>query len=346
MDKEINGWKYREIETRSGKKVVFGKLSDLLMNYYKVTQVGALDQYRSNYQDQYIIRCPFCEREGHTKEKLHILPNPPGTEDFDSGYCFVCGRSFIHTSNKVEVNYRVPNFLKGVCGEFEILPMTDKIWTLKKYEREFKPYSALGVKYLEKRNPYLKDLWKPLGFKFFEDHIVMPFFSPDGKLIYYQIRFIDADTNDSIRYFFPRTESKPPYIIQTSEANPEKLIFVEGIYDAIAAMIASAGKYVVIGCMGSKISDYQLEFIRNYYTPRKILVWMDDYKLSGGIAKRLKSVFNYSDIKIISSNGPDPEEILVHRLRHGLKIPWITEDYGEQKKLSYPKFGGTSKPYK
>ena len=341
MDQEIGGWKYKEVHSRSGKNIVFGKLSDLLMGYYKVTQIGALDQYRSNYQGQYIIKCPFCSSEGHTKEKLHILPNPPGTEDFETGYCFVCGRTFVHVSDNVEVNYRVPNFLPGICKKFEVLPMTDKLWTLRRYEKEFSPFSLKGVRYLEGRNPYLKELWKPLGFKFFEDHVVMPFYAPTGELIYYQIRFIDANSHDSVRYFFPRTDSKPPYILHSSEANPEKLIIVEGIYDAIAAMIASGGKYVVIGCMGSKLSDYQLDFIRNYYLPKKILVWMDETEISRGISKRLGSVFNYSDIKIIPSEGPDPEEILIHRLRRGLKIPWISEDYGEIKgtrSMKYPQY--------
>lgn len=342
MDQEIAGWKYKEVNTRSGKHLIFGKLSELLMSYYKVSQVGALDQYRSNYQGQYIIRCPFCAAEGHTKEKLHILPNPPGTEDFDTGFCFVCGRTFIHISDRVEVNFRPPNFLPQTYQDFQILPMTDKLWTLGRYEKEFRPFSRTGVDYLISRNPFLKDLWKPLGFKFYEDHVVMPFFSPDGQLIYYQIRFTDATTHDSVRYFFPRTESKPPYIIHSSEADPEKLIIVEGIYDAIAAMIASAGKYVVIGCMGSKLSDYQLQFIRNYYIPKKILVWMDETPISQGISRRLKSVFNYSEIRIIQSTGPDPEEILNHRLRLGLKIPWIPEDYGESRNTFswYPKFLG------
>ena len=50
MDQEIGGWKYKEVKSRSGKDIVFGKLADLLMKYYKADQVGALDQYRSNYQ--------------------------------------------------------------------------------------------------------------------------------------------------------------------------------------------------------------------------------------------------------------------------------------------------------
>ena len=167
----------------------------------------------------------------------------------------------------------------------------------------------------------------------------MPFKDPNGNLIYYQIRFIDATEKDDIRYFFPRTESKPPYILQTSLADPEKLIFVEGIYDAIAAMIQSSGKYVIIGCMGSKLSDYQLSFIKHFYIPKKILVWMDDTKLSKGIRDRLKTVFNYSNIGIIRSDGDDPEEILNERIKLGKKINWIGETFLDPKPyVFYPRF--------
>lgn len=338
MDKEINGWKYKEIKSRKGQSIVFGKLDEFLLNYYNEHTLGGLDQYKSNYNEQYICHCPFCKEEGHTKSKLYILPNTSGLDDFSTGYCFVCGRTFVHISDKVDVNYKAPDFL-GVQKQFSILPMTDPLWTLDKFNNEFASFSKKGVNYLINRNPYLKDLWKPLEFKFFENHIVMPFKDPNGNLIYYQIRFIDATEKDDIRYFFPRTESKPPYILQTSLADPEKLIFVEGIYDAIAAMIQSSGKYVIIGCMGSKLSDYQLSFIKHFYIPKKILVWMDDTELSKGIRDRLKTVFNYSNIGIIRSDGDDPEEILNKRIKLGKKINWIGETFLDPKPyVFYPRF--------
>ena len=57
MDSEINGWKYKETQTRKGKTIIFGKLDELLFKYYHVNTIGALDQYRSNYKGQYIINC-------------------------------------------------------------------------------------------------------------------------------------------------------------------------------------------------------------------------------------------------------------------------------------------------
>ena len=49
-----------------------------------------------------------------------------------------------------------------------------------------------------KRNPYLKDLYKILGFKFWDGNVVMPFFDPNGEVFYYQIRFTG---NSKIVYF-------------------------------------------------------------------------------------------------------------------------------------------------
>ena len=338
MDSEINGWKYKEVKSQKGQTIVFGRLDEFLLDYFHEKTIGGLDQHKSNYQEQYICNCPFCQSEGHTKKKLHILPNTTGVDDFSTGYCFVCGRTFVHITDKVEINYRVPSFM-NIQKPFEILPMTDKLWTLDKFNDEFDFYSAQGVKYLEHRNPYLRDLWKPLGFKFYEDHIAMPFRDPEGNLIYYQIRFTDATEKGDIRYFFPKTESKPPYILQSSIANPENIIVVEGVFDAIAAMIQSEGKYVVIGCMGSKLSDYQLEFIRHFYMPKKILVWMDETPISLGIRDRLKTIFNYTNIQIIQSKGDDPEEILNHKLRTGQKINWITPEYGDPRgQVYFPKF--------
>ena len=339
MDGEINGWKYKEVKTRRGQDLIFGKLDELLLGIYRENTLESLENHKTNYDSQYICNCPFCKEQGHTKAKLHVLPNTFGVDDFSTGYCFVCGRTFIHITDKVEVNYKIPDFLGVGRAKFKILPMTDKLWTIDRFVNEFDFYSESGVKYLVSRNPYLKDLWKPLGFKFFENHIAMPFKDPEGNIIYYQIRFTDTEDNSSIRYFFPRTESKPPYILHSQLANPEHIIIVEGIYDAIAAMIQSSGKYVVIACMGSKLSDYQLDFIRNYYMPKKILVWMDETPLSQAIRTRLMTIFNYSSIRIIQSKGDDPEEILRHRIRTRQKINWITPEHGDPMSTVYfPKF--------
>ena len=339
MDSEINGWKYKETQTRKGKTIIFGKLDELLFRYYHVNTIGALDQYRSNYKGQYIINCPFCKSEGHTKKKLHVYPNTSGVDDFSEGYCFVCGRTFIHINDQVDINYRIPDFLDSY-KPFEFIPIEDKYWTLEKFRDEFDFYSPEGVKYLEGRNPFLKDLWKPLGFKFYEDHVAMPFRDPDGNLIYYQIRFIDATKDFGVRFHFPKIKAKPPYILQSENADPRKLIICEGIFDCIAAWIQCGGNYICVALMGSKVSDYQLSFLQHWYMPKKIVFWMDETKLSIDVCSRFKTVFNYSNTSIVRSDlGYDPEEILLHKLRMGQKINWITPEFGDPKnKVFFPKF--------
>lgn len=339
MDSEINGWKYKETIKKDGKILIFGKLDKLLEQYYHVGSIESLDQYRTNYKDQYIINCPFCKEEGHTKKKLHISPNTPGDDDFSTGYCFVCGRTFIHINDEVDIRFKVPEFMPTE-KPFKFIPVEDKFWTLEKFNEEFDYYSDKGVKYLINRNPFLKDLWKPLGFKFYEDHVAMPFRDPDGNFIYYQIRFIDASKDFGIRFHFPKIQAKPPYVLHSSNADPEKLIICEGIFDCIAAWIQCGGKYVCIALMGSKVSDYQLAYIKHWYIPRKIIFWLDETALSIGIRERFKSVFNYSNLVIMRSDfGFDPEEILRHRLRVKERIIWIRPDFGDPRgTIYYPKY--------
>ena len=323
---------YKESFFKNGKHVIFCKIEDLLKEYYNEDNMVSIQEHLEPNGKNWIIHCPWCKSEGHRKHKLYI------DSDCSRGYCFVCGRIFINVNDSVNIDVRLPEMMK-TAQEFRPIELPENSqWNLCLYYSEFDDYSEKGVNYLEKRNPYLKDLWKPLGMKFFNDNVVLPFYDPDGKLVYYQIRFVDAGKDD-IRYFFPPIKSKPPYILHGQEADPGKIIIVEGIFDALAAFIQSSGKYIVIAVMGSKISDYQLEYIRNWYMPKKILVWMDETDISKGICDRLKTVFNYSLVSIIPSYGPDPEEVMMKRLSEGKDTMWITEDYGEKKvKPWIPKF--------
>lgn len=339
MDSEIGGWKYKEVRSRKGQVLIFGRLDELLLSIFHESTLGGLDQHKSNYQEQYICNCPFCKEEGHTKKKLHILPNTSGHEDFSTGYCFVCGRTFIHVTDEIKTDFRVPNFLTST-EPFKVQMPTDQIWTLEKFEDEFDFYSEEGVKYLIGRNPMLKDLWKPLGFKFYEDHVAMPFRDPDGNLIYYQIRFIDANKDFGIRFHFPITTAKPPYILHGPNADPSKLLVCEGIFDCVAAWIQCGGNYVCVALMGSKVSDYQLAFVRNWYMPKKIVFWMDETELSMKVRDRFKTVFPYSVMSVVRSDqGYDPEEILISKMKEGRNVVWLKPEYGDQKLGTYfPKF--------
>ncbi|MBR2246537.1 MAG: hypothetical protein IJ880_05880, partial [Bacilli bacterium] len=96
-----------------------------------------------------------------------------------------------------------------------------------------------------------------------------------------------------------------------------------GVYDAISLLI-QAPSYIPVAVLGSSISDYQMDFIREYL-PEKILVYMDKTDISIRIAERLKSAIDYCPIGVIKSDGEDPEECMKRKMsqRAGSEIGWI-----------------------
>ena len=77
-----------------------------------------------------------------------------------------------------------------------------------------------------------------------------------------------------------------------------------------------------VAILGSSISDYQLEFIREY-VPDEIIVYMDETDISKRVASKIQSVIDYCPIRIIKSDGQDPEENLKKRLKLNKKLNWI-----------------------
>ena len=242
---------YKEVKKKDGTKVIFCRFDDLLTDFYGTKDYEGFITHTGDH-DEYIIHCPFCESEGHTKHKLYI------TGDLSVAFCFVCGRTFINITDEVDVSYTIPSFKSfwGYQG-FNLVKLEDPIWTLDKFRYEFDDYDERGYNYLISRHGFMKDLYKILGFKFMDGNIVMPFFY-HGELIYYQIRFIG---NSKIRYFFPPIKRKPPYIIEREGIR--RIIVCEGVYDAIACMIM-APDFMPCAVLGSSVSDYQIEFIREY----------------------------------------------------------------------------------
>jgi len=306
---------YKEVISKSGKHIIFCNLKDLLLDFYNTKSFEEVETHLGA-NDEYIIHCPFCKEEGHSKHKLYIKG------DLTTGHCFVCTRIFINVSDEINLQFKVPDLISNFgglnCQPFEVVPLTDPMWSLDKFRYECDDYDQRGVDYLNSRHKYLADLYKLLGFKFLDGNVVMPF-KYHGNIFYYQIRF--TGKNNKIRYFFPPISKKPPYIIEHG-AN-KKFIIVEGVYDAISCLI-QAPSYTPMAVLGSSISDYQMYFLREY-VPEEIVVYMDDTGKSKAIAGRLKSVIDYCPIRIIRSDGEDPEECMIRRMkkRPGSEIGWI-----------------------
>lgn len=304
---------YQEIIKKDGKRIVFCNMKELLQEAYGVKSMEEVETFLKG--NEYICHCPFCKNEGHTKHKLYVK------SDLTVGHCFVCCRAFVNIDETVKVDYQVPSFL-AQQRPFEVVPLNDPEWSLDRFKYEFDDYSEPGVQYLINRNPFLKDLWKPLGFKFWDDNVVMPFWW-QGEIIYYQIRFTKPS---KIRYFFPRISSpwgaaKCPYIIPRAGSDNKSFIICEGVYDAIACFI-QAPSYTPMAVLGSSISDYQLWFLRSY-VPERILVYMDDTEKSKAVADKIRSVIDYCPVRVMPSDGTDPEENLMKRLKTGKNIQWI-----------------------
>lgn len=308
---------YRELSSnKTGKRTIFCNLEELILQFFNVSTIDEAEKFLTS-NNEYIIHCPFCKREGHTKHKLYIKG------DLSVGHCFVCTRNYINVGKIDEIDKSVylPKFdwcFSNSCGNGEIitLPESSGIWNLDRYNYEFETSDEKGEKYLASRHIFLPELAKILDFKYWDGNVVMPF-KYNNNVFYYQIRF--TAPGSSIRYFFPPISAKPPYIIE--HGNNKKFIIVEGVFDAVAALI-QAPEFTPFAVLGSSISDYQLGFLRSY-VPEEIIVFMDETEISKRIANRVRSVIPYSQVRIIPSDGTDPEEVLINKLRQGKEFRWI-----------------------
>lgn len=302
---------------KTGTRTIFCNIEDLLRSVFNNNNIDEIKALAPNSGEEIICHCPFCKAEGHTKHKLYIK------NDLSVGHCFVCGRAFVNVDTSIDLSFDVPDFLKPSAGsEFNLVTLQDPTWSLDKYNYEFDDYDEVGIKYLESRHPFMKDLWKPLEFKFWDGNVVMPF-KFNNDVFYYQIRFSNV-THDSKkpRYFLPPMPNgtKPPYIIEVGDCR--KFIICEGIFDAISLLIQAPQGFSPFAVMGSSISDYQLGFLRRY-VPTEIIIYMDETAISKRIKARLESVIGYCPISIVKSNGEDPEENMVRRLKTGKPLRWI-----------------------
>lgn len=292
---------YQIWKRKNGSEIVLCNLKELLVEQLNVTSLLEA-RSRLNSSGEYAVKCPFCSSEGYEKEKLYIH------EDLEKGYCFKCTRTYINVDDEIRYDIRIP-----VCensSSVSLVKLNDPIWSLNAFENEFDEYDGIGYNYLvTKRHKFMSQLYKVLNIKFHDHNPVIPFYYR-GELIYYQVRFIKSKR---IKYFMPPISHKPIYSIE--HGNNKKLIISEGVFDSIANLILYPDR-TPISVLGSSVSDYQIEMIRNY-CPEDIVIYMDETRISYNVKKKLERVINYCPISIIRSDGEDPEENLKKRIRRG-----------------------------
>jgi len=292
---------YREVFTKGGKHLVYLAF-DLLK--------------RSGNQ----CLCPICKRKhedgsdgysldpNYNKYKLNL-------KNDEIGRCVRCGSIFINETDFIHFPKLGDNLTKfhdpieviklGKCNLHTSELTIDRL-KFKDRDKYLSP-GQFGMKYT----------------KFFDrDAIFIPFNDyterdkslPPGNF-YYQLRFLD---NESPKYYMPTIESKPLYIpdCEAYRRKSKSAVLIEGIFDSTACTILYPDR-IPIAVLGSYISNYQLFLLREYFYIEDMLIYFDYRSISEGV---LNSVINspiatyLDDIKIIDSDGMDPEEHLLSKL--------------------------------
>lgn len=235
------------------------------------------------------VMCPVCkEIKGDDYSKLKLYINP----ERNFGWCMVCHTKFYSNDEKGFVP-RVNCF-----NSFEI----DSV----PVDLDYSKYSANGVAYLKKRNPYItKSLIKDAQLQCKATKIVVPFFIKKDP-VYYQIRYINP-INEK-KYFNPPIEHKPLYTVNYDIFKPT--IFVEGVFDALA-IYSVTRDFNVIAVLGSTITEYQYKVMRYLGGISRGFIFLDETRLSFELLRKLRKFGFRGKLVVIESSGKDPEECLV-----------------------------------
>ena len=142
---------YKQVKRKNGELVVFCNFEDLLKDFYEVGTMEEVETHVNNSTGEYIIHCPFCREEGHTKHKLYIK------SDLTVGHCFVCGRAFVNVTDEVKVDYKVPNFFPTLNKKpgVNLVTLSDPVWSLDKYYNEFDDFDQKGYDFFNEEDDYI-----------------------------------------------------------------------------------------------------------------------------------------------------------------------------------------------
>ena len=247
---------------------------------------------------EYII-CPFCSLPeltiGYSDQRRRKL-----WTDGYTGWCFRCDRVFLNPREETDSTELSEINLSFNIKNFDVKELSSDTFDA------FQPLNDEGFNYLQSRgNPILsKQFCDAIGFKSVKNGVVIPFYL-EGRLVYYEIRFIKVVNQR--RYWKPPGLT-PVYI--PLMINPSKFILVEGPFDAYATLLLYP-EYTPVAVTGSRISLNQLKYLSERFNPESILIYMDDTGKSIKNREFIKRNWLGSyDIDIIESDGTDPEERL------------------------------------
>ena len=256
--------------------------------------------------------CPICKEQkalegnpNYSKRKVKV------DEDGKFGFCFRCNTKFYRNQKQEYDKFIIKQPMYYEYDE------EDGFLDCSYIEKKLGRMDKNCFDYLINRNKFIdRSFISKYGLIGEDNKIIIPFYS-QGKMIYYQIRFLKAET---LKYFNPPIENKPFYCYQYNPFKPT--IIVEGTFDAFAIMSVT-NEFNVIAVLGLYITDYQYKYLKTLGGIYDILVMLDEGIKSQKLCWNIIKKGFRGKIKYVNSYGMDPEELLNY--------------YGKEKFLNYIK---------
>jgi len=153
--------------------------------------------------------------------------------------------------------------------------------------------------------------------------IIIPIYGADGRLASWQGR--DITGKSKLKYLFPPGFKGAEYLYnaQAIPKNPDYLVIVEGVFDAIGWWLA--GVKNVVATFGKKISSQQVEMVRSINPKMVFIAWDAD-----AIDKKFDFMEKYGhlwSIRMIDlADGKDADEMekaaLIAALSNAKSYEW------------------------
>lgn len=271
-------------------------MSEVVRTY----DLEALCENADENRTHYYLKCPLCASSGYNKKKLYIK------KDFSIGWCFHCNTSFQSPipENQDDMTINEGFRLDESADNYKLFKLPQE----KLFIPEILTNEDRGL--LDKRNPYLH-LLDYAGIKSYKDSFWIPYYIND-ELIYYQRR-LKHPIND-MKYYNPMIEGGKPLYVPPGMRIGSKIILVEGVFDALAAIFLHADKvragFTPVAVMGKTLTSYHLWLLNNLSMIDEVIYQLDKTELSLELHEKCGRRLHALSYQYVPSNGADPEEIL------------------------------------
>lgn len=258
--------------------------------------------------------CPTCELVGEPNSKWTFYWNYKK----QTGICHRCHCKFIPYSNKSKEELELELTIRGwiVKSEKQEVRNLSSVPAIA-YERMFDPPSDFCKEYLAARNPLLAGMEDYLQIRELKGvGVAAPMYFKD-KIISYTLRLYEPVGKK--KYHIPPGDKyvySPNRALKTSlYSGMTKFSMCEGMFDAFAMLLL--GYENPLAVQGSSLSDTQARMISQFF-PEEGQIFLDKSELSfdlrNSVRQKVKSI---RQLRVVYSDGEDPEELLIRKLRTG-----------------------------